>query len=714
MSKVRAEAARKLLLEAEDDRELKRQLDEIIAAVEEYCERIDAGLAAKRPTLHMVIDGNNGTGKTRLANAIARYFKESGYLDGELVALDCSKLKGSVVGEAEKTTLEALKKSLGGVFYLDEAPQLVERDGRSSTYGSKVIDTIVPFVYNNRDNMVMIVSGYADRMDGFLDHDEGMRGRLPIVIHLQDFSDEKLKRIFIDMLAEKDIAMGDGALAAAMEMLGRMRAGKNFANGRAVENLVEAAVRRAGSRRLDCRAQGVEFINEITPDDVYGKDKPVPFDLEVALAKIIGNPAAKEMYREKQALVEMNREMGLNPRKDYEPNACYVGPAGTGKTTFGRVSAEINYRLGLTNSPDLLEIPASALVGKFVGETKDKAEGLLKDGIGKTILLDEVGGLLRETPEFRDQAIKALNKFLEDNRGRVACILTGYQWELEAFLALDSGLASRFTEFIPFEAFTPGDAEALFWIKLNEDRPKPFTLDAQATQLIKTKMAELAAAPDWSSGRDVRTLCERIAKVQAVMRRRGEVTDITVISARVVEMAFDKFIAEKRAKVSAKPQPHGHDVRGPQGRALPIQHAPHISLPQTVLDRVQAKAAEHRISQTEQKLTQTEQALMEGMEQAIADAANRGLTRDEILRQLNDVDSALISDIAKKTDMDRKAALAMMNAIKRKRMVKEPDFCPVCMRKYPNCQAAGVLWPWQEGNSIEVEDDDPDPRRKRN
>ncbi len=143
---------------------VKRSLDEIRSLVSIDQERRRVGISTTRPSLHAVFAGNPGRGKTTVARIYAETLRELGYLKkGQLVEADRSKLVADYLGQTASKTMEVLQQSLGGVLFIDEAYAL--KHDEQDSYGQECIDTILKFMEDRREDLVVIIAGYRDRMD---------------------------------------------------------------------------------------------------------------------------------------------------------------------------------------------------------------------------------------------------------------------------------------------------------------------------------------------------------------------------------------------------------------------------------------------------------------------------------------------------------------------------------------------------------------------
>lgn len=206
------------------------------------------GLQAHNPSLHMSFTGNPGTGKTTVALRMAEILHRLGYVrKGHLVAVTRDDLVGQYIGHTAPKTKEVLKKAMGGVLFIDEAYYLY-RPENERDYGQEAIEILLQVMENQRDDLVVILAGYKDRMDTFFKSNPGMSSRIAHHLDFPDYSQGELQQIADRMLAGMNYRFGEGAEDAFAEYLQRRLAQPHFANARSVRNALDRARLRQASR----------------------------------------------------------------------------------------------------------------------------------------------------------------------------------------------------------------------------------------------------------------------------------------------------------------------------------------------------------------------------------------------------------------------------------------------------------------------------------
>jgi probable Rubsico expression protein CbbX len=210
--------------------------------------RNQVGLSSGAPSLHMSFTGNPGTGKTTVALRMAEILKHLGYVrKGHLVAVTRDDLVGQYIGHTAPKTREILKRAMGGVLFIDEAYYLY-RPENERDYGQEAIEILLQVMENQRDDLVVILAGYKDRMDRFFRSNPGMSSRIAHHIDFPDYTSEELLAISHLMLERMQYRLSPEAEAVFREYIERRRQQPHFANGRSMRNALDRARLRQASR----------------------------------------------------------------------------------------------------------------------------------------------------------------------------------------------------------------------------------------------------------------------------------------------------------------------------------------------------------------------------------------------------------------------------------------------------------------------------------
>ncbi|TNC25790.1 CbbX protein [Amycolatopsis alkalitolerans] len=227
------------------------------------------GLDSARPNLHMCFTGSPGTGKTTVALRMAELLHRLGYLDrGHLVAATRDDLVGQYIGHTAPKTKEVLKRAMGGVLFIDEAYYLYRAENERD-YGQEAIEILLQVMENQREDLVVILAGYEDRMDAFFSSNPGMSSRIAHHLDFPDYELDELMAIARLMVGQENYRFSAESEAAFRDYLGRRRQQPRFANARSVRNALERGRLRQASRLFDGedRVCGKQELMTFAPED---------------------------------------------------------------------------------------------------------------------------------------------------------------------------------------------------------------------------------------------------------------------------------------------------------------------------------------------------------------------------------------------------------------------------------------------------------------
>jgi probable Rubsico expression protein CbbX len=232
---------------------VKRRVREIAALLLVERVRARAGLSAEPPSLHMCFTGNPGTGKTTVAMRTAEMLHRLGYVrKGHVVAVTRDDLVGQYIGHTAPKTKDVLKRAMGGVLFIDEAYYL-HRPENEKDYGQEAIEILLQVMENRRDDLVVVLAGYKDRMDAFFESNPGFSSRIAHHVEFPDYTDDELLAIAERMLAEWNYSFDPAAEHAFKEYLTIRRLRPHFANARSVRNALDRIRLRQALRLFESR-----------------------------------------------------------------------------------------------------------------------------------------------------------------------------------------------------------------------------------------------------------------------------------------------------------------------------------------------------------------------------------------------------------------------------------------------------------------------------
>mgnify|MGYP006160846183 CR=1 FL=1 len=242
------------------DRELvglepvKARIREIAALLLVSKARREVGLETEPPTLHMSFTGNPGTGKTTVGLRMADILHKLGYVrKGHMVSVTRDDLVGQYIGHTAPKTREVIKKAMGGVLFIDEAYYLY-RPENERDYGQEAIEILLQVMENNRDDLVVVLAGYADKMEIFFRSNPGFRSRVAHHLEFPDYSKGELHEIAQLMMENQSYLFDDQAQKVLREYISLRMTQPHFANARSIRNAIDRAKLRQANRLFEDRS----------------------------------------------------------------------------------------------------------------------------------------------------------------------------------------------------------------------------------------------------------------------------------------------------------------------------------------------------------------------------------------------------------------------------------------------------------------------------
>jgi SpoVK/Ycf46/Vps4 family AAA+-type ATPase len=356
---------------------VKHEVKGLVARMQLEQKRRDQGLDVSALSQHMVFTGPPGVGKTEVARLVGEIYRGLKVLrKGHVVEIDRAGLVAGYVGQTATKTLDRCREALDGILFIDEAYSLAAPTGGGGPdFGKEAIDTLLKFMEDNRDRIVVIVAGYRNEMRRFIDSNPGLSSRFSKTIDFPSYDANELCEIFRRMAARQQFALPDGIEAKLKPWIDGRSKADDWANAREMRTLLEKsreaqALRVAGDPSAD--------ISLVTIEDVIMATGQKPEDNEIGVAAALEKldamvglaPVKQEIKRLTMRLEveQKRRDQGL-PIAALSQHMVFTGPPGVGKTEVARVIGEIFRALKVLRKGQIVETDRAGLVAGYVGHT---------------------------------------------------------------------------------------------------------------------------------------------------------------------------------------------------------------------------------------------------------------------------------------------------------------------------------------------------------
>ncbi len=454
------------------------------------------------PAHHLVFTGNPGTGKTTVARLVGEIFHDLGLLKrGHLIEVKSSDLVAEHVGGTAIKTNSMIDQAIDGVLFIDEAYTLTEPE--RGGFGQEAVDVLLKRMEDDRDRLVVVVAGYPQKMDRFLQSNPGLPRRFPKEnkFDFPDYSPEELWKILEQLLHNREIPLDEPLSTALFQMIEGLYASRDAAFGNAGEmrNLADGLDRRRAYRIVkNALPDDAPLLFEDIPEKYRNYLTADEVDIDQLLAELdgyVGMASVKTFIRGLAHRIQFDRA-----RKNQNPDLAvtspmqhlvFTGSPGTGKTSVARLIGRIYCSMGLLRRGQCVEVSRADLVAGYVGQTAQRTREKVREALDGVLFIDEAYTLERGgQTDFGREAIDTLVKMMEDFRSRLLVIVAGYPKEMEHFIASNPGLKSRLGTVVEFPDFTHDELVEIFRRRAEKEN---LQVDAEVAQKVKEYLVSLAA-----------------------------------------------------------------------------------------------------------------------------------------------------------------------------------------------------------------------------
>ena len=487
--------------------EVKAAVKEMAYSVQNAMQRAERGLGEQeKMSMHIILTGNPGTGKTTIARKLGEILAAIGYLDsGHVVEVDRAKMVSQYQGETPKVVDALCDKAKGGILFVDEAYTLapVSASGDRDAQGAQALEKLMKRMEDDRGQFIVIAAGYRTEMENLFRVNPGFRSRFNYFLDIKDYSPAELFEIMQVFAKQKKYIFSPDAQALTQKMIKEMydSRDKDFANGRTMRTLFDQICKKQAQRlqSANISAMSNEELMTIVRDDIP-YNAPQTVSVDDCLKKLDGLVGLSGVKKEIANLAAfLNLQIARGETNTFQgKHYVFTGNPGTGKTTVARIMADIFKTLGVVARGQLVEADRSKLVAGFSGQTAIKTNQLVDQAMGGVLFIDEAYTLKsNDGDSFGAEAIDTLLKRLEDDRGKFICIVAGYTDQMHDFIDTNPGLKSRFTQTIHFDDYTPDELTEIF---LHLASGKNFTVDEETKAAIHRMFEQLYLRRDKNFG----------------------------------------------------------------------------------------------------------------------------------------------------------------------------------------------------------------------
>ena len=487
--------------------EVKAAVKEMAYSVQNAMQRAQRGLGEQeKMSMHIILTGNPGTGKTTIARKLGEILASIGYLDsGHVVEVDRAKMVSPYQGETPKVVDRLCDKAKGGILFVDEAYTLapLSASGDRDNQGAQALEKLMKRMEDDRGQFIVIAAGYRTEMENLFRVNPGFRSRFNYFLDIKDYSPEQLFEIMQVFAKGKKYIFSPEAEELTKKMITEMynSRDKDFANGRTMRTLFDQICKKQAQRLqgTDISSMSNEELMTIKQEDVpYEAPKSVNVgDCLKKLDGLVGLAGVKKEISNLTAFLNLQIRRG-ETNTFQGKHYVFTGNPGTGKTTVARIMADIFKTLGVVARGQLVEADRAKLVAGYSGQTAIKTNQLVDQAIGGVLFIDEAYTLKSNDGDtFGAEAIDTLLKRLEDDRGKFICIVAGYTDQMHDFIDTNPGLKSRFTQTIHFDDYKPDELTEIF---LHLAEGKNFTIDEDTRAAIHRQFEQLYLRRDKNFG----------------------------------------------------------------------------------------------------------------------------------------------------------------------------------------------------------------------
>jgi SpoVK/Ycf46/Vps4 family AAA+-type ATPase len=507
---------------------VKKEVTGLINLIKMSQRRQELGLPMPPMSRHLVFAGPPGTGKTTVARLYGTVLAELGILSkGHMVEAARADLVGQYIGSTAIKTTELVTKALGGVLFIDEAYTLTAGSGGSGPdFGQEAIDALMKMMEDHRDELVVIVAGYSELMEGFLESNPGLASRFTRTVEFPNYTVDELVTITTNLCTKHYYELTDDAVDALVTYFERVPKSATFGNGRVARKLFEAMVNNQASR-LAVGPPGKDTeLNRLTAADIapemalvdeLPEQRPATPDkardpggalragqVWRRLTGLVGLETVREAAADTVIrLVELKNRRRATGRHG---NLVLCGRRGSGRTELARLYGQALTELGVLPVGQFILLRTSQLLPQWPGQARALVRTAFADALGGLLVIDHdsdsAGG--EELTELLD----AVTEQIRATPGDPVVVLSGQQAGLVRLFADHPGVRECFAQRWDVPDYSPGEMAALTVAHL-------LRRGHQVPEEVRPVIARLAEALPARTAWEAHRLADRIARTAA-------------------------------------------------------------------------------------------------------------------------------------------------------------------------------------------------------
>ncbi|ERL65175.1 AAA family ATPase [Schleiferilactobacillus shenzhenensis] len=475
--------------------------------------RIEKGLPGVTQSLHSLFLGNPGTGKTTVARLVGKImFQERVLPKDNYVEVGRADLVAENIGGTALKTKAVLDSALGGVLFIDEAYTLYQQG--STNWGQEAVDTIMQYMEDHRNELMIIFAGYTQPMQDFINMNPGIRSRTPNVFHFTDYTPAEVATIGLKQIAGKEFKVDPDYYRATV--VKAYAADVDHSNGRWIRNFNDKLLRVVANNVMADPKRDDSTILKTDIDDLLGGDAQAKADTVTALLKqlddLVGQQTVKNAIHDLVDQVRVTQKVGDKLDDNDKPtyHMVFAGDPGTGKTTVARILAKLFYNLGVLPKDTVIEVARPQLIGRYIGETEEKTSKAIRDALGGVLFVDEAYQLVTENDnqDFGQKAVETFITELENHRQDFVAIFAGYTQPMQHFLDANPGLRSRVPYTLEFQPYTPDEVAEI----VNRLITRHLHVNSALLKKVVAAHYQQIPAKEQANGRWARTFAEKLVQ----------------------------------------------------------------------------------------------------------------------------------------------------------------------------------------------------------